>query len=108
MRSRAGRESDHKMGHVVPRAEHGLVLLQRHRGRFPAKHGSGFTLTVAGIQTVIPRKLQAAARLARHRADLPCDWRLLAALAVPPFLLGLRDGFRALRGIVGMMFGWAP
>ena len=96
------------MEHVVPRAEHGPVPLQRHRGRFPSKHGSGFTLAAAGIHTVIPGKPQAAARLARHRAALPCDWRLLAALAVPPFLLGLRDGFRALRAIIGMMFGWAP
>ena len=59
----------------------------------------------AGIHSVIPRKLPTAARLARHGGALPCDWRLLAALAVPPFLLGLREGFRALRAIVGMMFG---
>ena len=45
----------------------------------------------------IPRKLQAAA--------LPCGLWLLAVFAVPPFRLGLRDGFRALRAIVGMMFG---
>ena len=33
----------------------------------------------AGIHAVIPRKLQAAARLAQRRATPPCDWRLLAA-----------------------------
>ena len=66
---------------------------------------ASFTLIAGGIHTVIPRKLLAAARLARQRAALPCDWRLLTALAVPPFLPVLRDGFRALRAIAGMRFG---
>ena len=52
---------------------------------------------VAERHHCIPRKLQAAA--------LPCGLWLLAVFAVPPFRLGLRDGFRALRAIVGMMFG---
>ena len=73
-------------------------------GRCP-QHGSGFTLLAAGIHTVIPRQLLAAARLAQQRALLPGDWRLLAALAVPLFVLGLRDGFRALRAMIGMMLG---